>query len=78
MLADVYAGMVTDLVHGATYLAFEGKGAYLDEEKIHPSKTAVLHDAVIGLDLNTYKVKEIVPKLTELIAEIKAYPPLRR
>ena len=70
-LGDVYAGMVADLVHGATYTAFEGKGAFRNGEKIKPSTTAVLHDAVIGLDLNTYKVKEIVPKLTGLIAETK-------
>ena len=51
MLGDVYAGMVADLVHGATYTAIKGKGAYRDGEKIKPSTTAVLHDAVIGLDL---------------------------
>jgi myo-inositol-1(or 4)-monophosphatase len=71
MLNDVYAGMVADLVHGATYTAIEGKGAYCNGEKIKPSATAVLHDAVIGLDLNTYKVKEVAPKLTGLIAETK-------
>ncbi len=71
MLADAYAGMVADLVHDATYTAIKGKGAYRDDEKIKPSTTAVLHDAVIGLDLNTYKVKEVVPKLTSLIAETK-------
>jgi myo-inositol-1(or 4)-monophosphatase len=71
MLADVYAAMVTDLVHGATYTVFEGKGAYRDGEKIKPSATAGLHNAVIGLDLNTYKAKEVVPKLTSLIAQTK-------
>jgi myo-inositol-1(or 4)-monophosphatase len=71
MLADVYGGLVADLVHGATYTAFSGKGAFRDGVKINPSSTAVLHDAVIGLDLNTYKVKEVVPKLTGLIAQTK-------
>ena len=63
-LADVYAGMVADLAHDVTYTAFEGKGAYRDGKKIETSKTASLDDAVVGLDLNTYKVKEIVPKVT--------------
>jgi myo-inositol-1(or 4)-monophosphatase len=71
MLADVYAGLVADLVHGATYTAFSGKGAFRDGVKIKPSSTTMLHDAVVGLDLNTYKVKEVVPKLTGLIAQTK-------
>jgi len=71
MLGDVCAGMVADLVHGATYTAFAGYGAYRNGEKIKPSTNTILHDAVIGLDLNTYKVKEIVPRLTGLITETK-------
>jgi myo-inositol-1(or 4)-monophosphatase len=71
MLADVYAGMVADLFHDVTYTALDGKGAYRDSEKIKTSKTAALDDAVVGLDLNTYKVKEIAPKLTALIGETK-------
>ncbi len=70
-LSDVYAGLVADLVHDVTYTAFEGKGAYRDGKKIQTAKTASLDEAVIGLDLNTYKVKEIAPKLTGLIAKTK-------
>jgi len=70
-LADVSAGMVVDLVHGATYTAFEGKGAYVDGKKIETSKTSFLEEAVVGLDLNTYKVKELIPKITPLIAKTK-------
>jgi myo-inositol-1(or 4)-monophosphatase len=70
-LNDVYAGLVTDLAHDVTYTAFESKGAYRDGKKIETSKTATLEEAVIGLDLNTYKVKEIVPRLTTLIAKTK-------
>jgi len=70
-LNDVYAGLVTDLAHDITYMAFEGKGAYRDGKKIVTSKTSSLEEAVIGLDLNTYKVKEIILKLTDLIAKTK-------
>ncbi len=71
MLADVYAGLVADLVHDVVYTAFEGKSAYRDGEKIETSKTASLDEAVVGLDLNTYKFKEIVPKVTALIEKTK-------
>jgi myo-inositol-1(or 4)-monophosphatase len=70
-LNDVFAGMVADLAHDITYIAFEGKGAYRDGKKIETAKTISLEEAVVGLDLNTYKVKELVPKLMPLIAKTK-------
>jgi myo-inositol-1(or 4)-monophosphatase len=71
MLGDVYAGLVADLYHDTTYTAFKEKGAYRDGKKISTSKTVSLEDAVVGLDLNTYKVKDIAPKLTALIGKTK-------
>ncbi len=71
MLSEVYAAMVTDLYHGTTYTAVAGKGAYRNGEKIATSKLASLEEAVIGLDLNTYKVKEVAAQLTDLIAQTK-------
>ena len=70
-LNDVYAGLVADLAHDTVYTAFKGKGAYREGKKIQTSKTASLEEAVVGLDLNTYKVKEVVPKLTALTAKTK-------
>ncbi len=70
-LAEVYAGMVADLFHDVTYTAFRGKGAFRDGKKITPSKTTTLDEALIGLDLNTYKVKEVAPKVTALIGKTK-------
>ena len=70
-LSTVYAALVTDLFHDTTYTAQQGKGAYRDGEKIKPSALASLEEAVIGLDLNTYKVREIAPQLTRLIEETK-------
>jgi myo-inositol-1(or 4)-monophosphatase len=70
-LADVYAGMVVDLFHDVAYTAFRGKGAYRAGTKIETSKTASLDDAVVGLDLNTYKIKQIAPKVTDLIEKTK-------
>lgn len=66
-LSGVFAAMVTDLYHGTTYTAIKGKGACRNGEKISTSSTTSMQDAVIGLDLNTYKVKEVAPQLTDLI-----------
>ena len=71
MLADVYAGMVADLFHDFTYTALKGKGAYRDGQKIQTSNTTALDEAIVGLDLNTYKVKALVPKITALIEKTK-------
>lgn len=71
VLADVFAGLVVDLHHDVTYTAFKEVGAFRDGEKITTSKNFLLEEAVVGLDLNTYKVKEVVPKLTDFIAKTK-------
>lgn len=71
LLSKVYAGMVTDLHHGTTYTAVEGKGAFRDGEKIAASQLASLDDAMVGLDLNTYKIKEVAPQVTALISVTK-------
>lgn len=70
-LADVHAGVVADLFHGITYTAIKDKGAFRDGKKISPSKTTKLDDAMIGLDVNTYRIQEVAPKLTELIGKTR-------
>ena len=40
-------------------------------KKIQTSKVTGLHEAVIGMDLNTYKVAEVAAKLTDLIQHTK-------
>jgi len=70
-LSTVFAALVTDLFHDTTYTALEGKGAYRDGEKIRSSARRSLDEAVVGLDLNSYKVKELVPQLTRLIQKTK-------
>jgi myo-inositol-1(or 4)-monophosphatase len=70
-LADVYAGMVIDLAHDVTYTAFRGEGAFRNGQKIVSSKTLSLDEAVVGLDLNTYKAKGVASKVTALIENTK-------
>lgn len=71
LLSSVYAGMVTDLYHGTMYMAVEGEGAFRDGEKIATSPIALLQEAVVGLDLNTYKVAGVAPQLTDLITHTR-------
>ena len=70
-LSAVFAASVTDLFHDVSYTAFEGKGTFRNGDKITPSPLTSLDEAVIGLDLNTYKVKEVAPKISDLIQATK-------
>lgn len=70
-LNTIHTALVSDLFHNTTYTAQKAKGAYCNEEKIKPSRKTSLEDAVIGLDLNTYKIQEIAPRLTNLIQKTK-------
>ncbi|MEJ5326737.1 MAG: inositol monophosphatase family protein [Candidatus Bathyarchaeia archaeon] len=70
-LSATVAALVTDLFHDVTYTALAGKGAYCDGKKITPSSVVSLEAAVIGLDLNSYNVKEIAPQLSSLIEKTK-------
>ncbi|HLN45918.1 MAG TPA: inositol monophosphatase family protein [Candidatus Sulfotelmatobacter sp.] len=69
----VFAACVTDLFHDITYTAFKDKGAFRDGKKIKPSTTKSLDadETVIGLDLNTYKLKSVASQLSNLIQETR-------
>ncbi|MCL1978304.1 MAG: hypothetical protein FWG55_09450 [Candidatus Bathyarchaeota archaeon] len=71
VITEVYAALVTDLYHDITYIAQKDKGAFRDGEKIKTSQVISLQEAVLGMDLNTYKVAEVAPKLTDLIQQTK-------
>jgi myo-inositol-1(or 4)-monophosphatase len=70
-LSAVYAASVTDLFHDVTYWAIQGEGVFRDGKTITSSSVTSLDEAVVGLDLNTYKIKEIVPQLSDVIHETK-------
>jgi myo-inositol-1(or 4)-monophosphatase len=70
-LSTVFAASVIDLSHDTTYTALGGKGAYRDGEKITSSQRVSLEEAIMGVDLNSYKAKEIAPQLTNLIQQTK-------
>ncbi len=70
-LSEVHTAMVADLVQGSVYTAMKGKGSYCDEKRISTSSVSSLEEAVIGLDLNTFNVKEVGPQLLELMQRTK-------
>jgi myo-inositol-1(or 4)-monophosphatase len=70
-LRAIEAGIVADLFHGTTYTAERRLGAYRDGQRISSSSRGSVEEGVIGLDLNSYRIKELVPKLTALMAEAK-------
>ena len=70
-LRTVHTALVTDLFHDITYTAQRGKGARRNDKAITPSTNYTLEEAVIGVDLNTYKVSKIAPQLSGLIRRTK-------
>jgi myo-inositol-1(or 4)-monophosphatase len=70
-LGTVYAALVADLFRDIGYVAQKGEGAYRDKKKIGSSQNVSLEDAVIGLDLNSYKVKTLIPRLNSLVQRTK-------
>ncbi len=70
-LHAIHAGLVTDLFHLTTYTAEGGVGAYRDGRKLSASRRVSVEEGVIGLDLNSYRIKELVPRLTSLMTEAK-------
>ena len=70
-LNTIHTALVADLFHNVTYTAQKGKGAHRNNKKITPSKEESLEEAVIGMDINTYKIQKIIPQLTNLIQKTK-------
>jgi myo-inositol-1(or 4)-monophosphatase len=70
-LNTIHTALVADLFHNITYMTQKGKGAYCNNQKITPSKETSLEEAVIGIDLNSYKVEKIASQLTRLIKKTK-------
>jgi myo-inositol-1(or 4)-monophosphatase len=70
-LSTIHTALVADLFHDVTYTAQKGKGACRNDQEITPSRSASLEEAVIGVDLNSYKVRRIVLQLTAIIQQTK-------
>jgi myo-inositol-1(or 4)-monophosphatase len=65
-LQDVETAIVHDIIHDTIYTAQKDGGAFRNGRKIRPSEKSELADAMIGVDLNTFRIEELVLKLEGL------------
>jgi len=70
-LNTVHTALVTDLFHNKTYTAEKGEGAHCDSQKMRPSRNTSLEEAVIGMDINTFKIQKLIPRLMNIIERTK-------
>jgi len=70
-LQNIQTAVVTDLLHSITYTAQKGKGAHKNNKKIQPSTATILEEAVIGIDFNTYKIKQIADQLNPVLEKTR-------
>ena len=70
-LDSIEAGVVADFFHDVTYLAQKQVGSYRNYQKISPTKTTSLKEALIGLDLNSCGIGEIHKILEGLLTQTK-------
>jgi myo-inositol-1(or 4)-monophosphatase len=70
-LNTVHTALVTDLFHNKTYTAEKGEGAHCDSKKMKPSRNTSLEEAVIGMDINTFKIQKLIPRLMNIIERTK-------
>lgn len=70
-LKDVETALVYDLIYNVTYTAERHKGTLRNDEKVKPSPTTSIEDAVMGIDFNTLKIEELLTRLTPLLQKTK-------
>jgi myo-inositol-1(or 4)-monophosphatase len=66
-LSAIHTALVADLFHDITYTAQKGKGAHRNGLGLVPSRNVLLKEAVIGVDLNSYKAERTVMRLTRIL-----------
>jgi len=71
VIDTVHSALVTDLFHGVTYTAQEDLGAFRNGVRVAPSRNTFMEEGVIGMDLNSFKVKELLSSLTHVVEETK-------
>jgi myo-inositol-1(or 4)-monophosphatase len=72
-LKEVETAIVSDIFHSIVYTAEKNKGAFKNGTKINPSETSSIEEAVIGVDLNTFKIRELQTKLEGLFKNGKHF-----
>jgi len=67
VLDTVEAALVADLLRDIVYTAEKNKGAYRNGQRIKPSDTDRLEDAIVGVDFSTFKTRELVNRLIGIL-----------
>lgn len=67
VLEAVEVALVADVLRDVTYVAEKNRGAYRNEQRIKPSETNRLEEAVVGVDFNTFRTRELVNRLIGIL-----------
>jgi len=70
-LQNIQTALVTDLLHNITYTAQKNKGAHKNNKRIQPSTMTTLETAIVGIDFNTYKIKQIADQLNPVLEKTR-------
>ena len=67
VLEAVEVALVADVLRDVVYIAEKDKGAYRNEQRIKPSETDRLEEAVVGVDFSTFRTRELVNQLLGIL-----------
>jgi len=70
-LDNVETALVTDVLRDVTYTSEKGKGAYKNGKRIKPSETGTLEEAVVGVDFNTFKARQVIDKTIKILEKTR-------
>ena len=70
-LNAVDVALVADVLRDITYTAEKGKGACKNGKRIKPSNIESLQEAMIGVDLSTFKARRLVDQLANILVRAK-------
>jgi len=71
LLDAVETALVTDVLRDITYTAEKGGGTYRNEERIKPSDTTTLEEALVGVDFSTFKARQVVNRLIRILEKTR-------
>jgi myo-inositol-1(or 4)-monophosphatase len=72
-LRDIEEAIVTDIIHNVNYTAQKNRGAFKNGKQIKTSETTDIEEALIGVDLNTFQIENVVTKLEGLFRRGKHF-----
>ena len=70
-LHGIETALVLDLLRNITYTAQKGRGAFRNGRRIRPSSISSLKEAVIGIDFNIFRRRELLNRLENLLKPVK-------